>query len=115
MCAKNAKITVQIFGESYSLNGDCKADTLVQVANLVDTQMRSISKQSARMPLNQVAVLAALNIAEDYLRLEQDYQNMLQVLRGTKGNVVTSLSNAEKKAQSASNNVLRIPEVQGKK
>jgi cell division protein ZapA len=32
----------------------------------------------------KIAVLAALNIADDFLRLEQDYQQLMQMLKEEK-------------------------------
>ena len=59
---------VEIFGATYHLRSDHQSDQLKQLAGLVDSKMRDVATQSATVDTTKVAILAALNIAEELLR-----------------------------------------------
>lgn len=81
---KKSKVTVDIYGESYALKGTSDAAYIQRVADMLNERMKEIAKVNPRLSSNKIAVLAALNIADDYLRLEQDYQQLLQMLNESK-------------------------------
>ncbi|EAX48259.1 protein of unknown function DUF710 [Thermosinus carboxydivorans Nor1] len=84
MDGKKTKITVEIFGETYALKGDIEPERILRVAAILDERMKKIAKANSRLSPSKVAVLAALNIADEYLRLEQDYQQLLKMLKDEK-------------------------------
>ncbi|MEN6414458.1 MAG: cell division protein ZapA [Veillonellales bacterium] len=84
MDEKICKITVEIFGESYALKGDLEAERVKRIAALVDERMKQVAKTDSRLSPSKVAVLAALNLADDFLRLEQDYQQLIQMVKEEK-------------------------------
>lgn len=81
---KKNKITVEVYGESYALKGNLEEERVKMIAALVDEKMREIAKTNPRLSPTKVAVLAAINIAEDYLRLESDYNQLVQMVREIK-------------------------------
>jgi cell division protein ZapA len=84
MTEQKQKFTVKIFGEMYALKGDADAERVKQVAALVDARMKILARADSRLSSVKIAVLAALNIADDFLRLEQDYQQLMQMLKEEK-------------------------------
>lgn len=78
---KKYKVTVEIYGESYALKGDIETERVRALAALVDKRMKMIAKTNARLSPTKVAVLAALNIADDYLRLENDYNHLVKIVK----------------------------------
>lgn len=78
---KKNKITVEIFGESYALKSDGEIDQVMKVAALVDSQMKSVARQNGKLSPVKVAVLAALNLAEEYAQLERDYKHLLKLVK----------------------------------
>lgn len=75
------KMTVNIFGESYALKGDADAAQVTELAALVDAQMRRVAQANPRLPAPKLAVLAALNIAAEYKKLEADYRQLIELLK----------------------------------
>lgn len=75
------KVTVEIFGEIYNLKGDLEPEKVKKLAGFLDLRMRRIAQANSRLSADKIAVLAALNIADEYLRLEQDYRQMLNMLK----------------------------------
>jgi cell division protein ZapA len=65
-------VRVEIYDQTYHLRGS-DADYISELAEYVDTKMRLISQQAATVDSLRVAVLAALNIADEYLMLKRKY------------------------------------------
>ena len=59
---------VTIFGRTYSLRGGGDPAHLHRLASEVDRRMREVADATGTADTLKVAILAALNIADDYLR-----------------------------------------------
>ena len=66
----NGSVRVEIFDQVYNLRGS-DADYIVKLAEYVDTKMRAVSEQTATVDSVRLAVLAALNIADEYHLLKR--------------------------------------------
>lgn len=66
-------ITVDIYDQAYRLRGNDRA-YLEKLAALVDTKMRAVAAHARTADSLRVAVLAALNIADELVRLQEQYQ-----------------------------------------
>ncbi len=84
MSEKKFKVTVEIFGDTYTLKSDSHPDKVVQIATFLNERMKKIANANSRLSPAKVAVLAALNITEEYLRLEQDYRQLIQMVKEQK-------------------------------
>lgn len=62
---------VDIFGRRYNIGGTHDPETLRALARYVDQRMRQVSKQVAPGDIVGVAVMAALNIADDYYKARE--------------------------------------------
>ncbi len=72
---------VQIFGESYALKGDLEAERVKNLALYLDEQMKMVARANPLLAPTKIAVLAALNITDEYLKLQEDYQQLLDMLK----------------------------------
>lgn len=81
MTDKQCKITVEIFGENYNLKGDAQPDNIIKAAALLDRSMRELARNQPRLSVAKIAVLSALTMAEEYLRLKEDYQQLVKMVR----------------------------------
>jgi cell division protein ZapA len=68
--AVNGSVRVEIFDQVYNLRGS-DADYIIQLAEYVDGKMRAVSEQTATVDSVRLAVLAALNIADEYHLLKR--------------------------------------------
>lgn len=66
----NGSVRVEIFDQVYNLRGS-DADYIVKLAEYVDGKMRAVSEQTATVDSVRLAVLAALNIADEYHLLQR--------------------------------------------
>jgi cell division protein ZapA len=64
-------VHVEIFGQTYALNAGADPTYVQQLAAHVDAQMREVSKTAGAVDSVRVAVLAALNIADECFRLRR--------------------------------------------
>ena len=67
-------VRVEIFDQAYNLRGS-DAEHILKLAEYVDAKMRAVAEQARTVDTVRVAVLAALNIADecDLLRRSQDH------------------------------------------
>ena len=71
----NGSVRVEIYDQTYQLRGS-DPEYINKLADYVDTKMRTIAEQASTVDSLRVAVLAALNISDEYLRLKQKYDSI---------------------------------------
>jgi len=79
--AKN-KITVDIYGQQYTIVGTESASHIRLVASLVDSKMREISEKNPNLDVSRLAVLTAVNTVHEYIKL-QDQLSTIQMEQKT--------------------------------
>src|ERR1700739_1845755 len=68
--ANDNSISVDIYDQTYRLRGD-DTEYIRRLAELVDSRMRAVASHGKTVDSLRVAVLAALNIADELTSLEQ--------------------------------------------
>jgi cell division protein ZapA len=63
--AGDNSVRVEIFDQAYNLRGS-DAEYIVKLAEYVDAKMRAVAEQTHTVDTARLAVLAALNIADEY-------------------------------------------------
>ena len=61
----NTSVRVEIFDQAYNLRGS-DPEYILQLAEYVDAKMRAVAEQTNTIDTVRLAVLAALNIADEY-------------------------------------------------
>ncbi len=90
-------VTVTIYGQEYTLRGDADSAYVEQVAALVDLKMREIAGRSDLASTGKVAILAAVNLADELLRERQKHQEALSMLEERTGQIATFLDSEMEK------------------
>ena len=67
----SARTTVEIFGRRYELRGTEGSEHLEELARYVDRRMRELAEISPHVDTAKLAVLTALNIADELFREQQ--------------------------------------------
>jgi cell division protein ZapA len=73
---ERARMKIEIFDQTYNVNSDGNEEYLTELAAYVDKKMRSISESTQIVDSVKVAVLAALNIADENFTLRQRAQKL---------------------------------------
>jgi len=64
----SAKTTVSILGETFTIRGEASEDYIAEIARMVDSTMREIKKDQNNLDRFRLAVLAALNLADELMQ-----------------------------------------------
>ncbi len=89
MAAREAgAVVVDIYDQIYQLRGT-DPQYIERLASIVDAKMRAVSAHGATVDSLRVAVLAALNIADELLTLRTRYDTLTGSLNQAQSNVRT--------------------------
>src|ERR1700745_3092082 len=72
--AQNASVRVEIFDQAYNLRGS-DPEYILKLAEYVDSKMRAVASATNTIDTVRLAVLAALNIADEYHLLKRKQEN----------------------------------------
>ncbi|MBA3913756.1 MAG: cell division protein ZapA [Acidobacteriales bacterium] len=72
--APEASVRVEIFDQGYNLRGS-DPQHIMKLAEYVDAKMRAVAQQTHTVDSARIAVLAALNIADELLLLKARQEN----------------------------------------
>jgi cell division protein ZapA len=64
-------IQIEIFGQVYKVRGEEDQGYIEELARYVDSKMKAIAESSGAIDSLKVAVLAALNIADEFFKQER--------------------------------------------
>ena len=65
-------VHVEIFGQTYAIRAGAEPGYVEQLAAYVDSEMREISRSGGAVDSVRIAVLAALNLADECFRLRKE-------------------------------------------
>ena len=74
------RVSVRIHGQEYQVRSDAAPEHVQALADRLDARMRELNRANPRLGGLQVAVLVALNILDDFVRLEDQYHRVLGLL-----------------------------------
>jgi cell division protein ZapA len=87
-------VKIQIYDQSYNVNADGNEEYLHELAAYVDGKMRSIAESTHMVDSLKVAVLAALNIADEMFQTRKRQQEIEGPLRQRVENCVSMVEKA---------------------
>lgn len=67
-------VRVEIYDQEYFMRGELDATYIKELARFLDARMRSIAERTHTVDSLRVAVLAALNIADEYHQLKSKHE-----------------------------------------
>lgn len=80
MTHESIRITVEIFGEKHVVRGEGTAPYIQGLAHEVDKKMRLIAQRLPRLGVHQIAILTALNLADELAKLREEQETLMQLL-----------------------------------
>jgi len=73
-----SKIKINLLGKDYTIRGEGGEKHLLEIANYVSDKMKTIQKINKELSNTKIAVLTALNIADEYIRLKKEYDSITE-------------------------------------
>jgi cell division protein ZapA len=102
--AQNSSVRVEIFDQAYNLRGS-DPEYILKLAEYVDSKMRAVAEATNTIDTVRLAVLAALNIADEYHLLKKkqesgatDYQKRAHLLANALDEVLQNEARQDRKA-----------------
>ncbi len=74
------KVNVEIFGDTYPFRTDGDPGELKKLAAFVDQHMQRAAKRTRSLDTRKIAVLSALELADEYFKLKKDYDELVEML-----------------------------------
>ncbi len=96
----NGSVRVEIFDQVYNLRGS-DADYIIKLADYVDGKMRAVSEQTSTVDSVRLAVLAALNIADEYHLLKRSLETAKPEVRQRASKLSSALDEILQESQQA--------------
>jgi cell division protein ZapA len=85
-----SSVRVEIFDQAYNLRGS-DPDYILKLAEYVDGKMRAVAEQTHTVDTVRLAVLAALNIADEYHLLKRNQDSGIVEYLKRANNLATAL------------------------
>ena len=79
--SEREKLQVDIYGQRYTLRVLPEEKSQVEaIAGHVNQMMHQVGDNQSRLDYRDVAVLAAMNITEEYYKLQREYDELLTII-----------------------------------
>ncbi|MDW7652138.1 MAG: cell division protein ZapA [Bacillota bacterium] len=75
-----SRVHVKIYGEEYTMRGTASPEYMKRVAQYVDEKMKLVGQANSRLGINKVAVLTAINLADELFRVRRELQELESLL-----------------------------------
>ncbi len=91
-----ARMVVRIFNREYALKTPGSETDLLRIADKVDSAMREISENTSVVSTERIAVLAALNIASELIKLREEKESLERELESRARKLIRLIDEEEK-------------------
>ena len=85
-------LDVEILGQKLTISSDAEESYMLKVAGYVDDKMQALSRAQKPVNKSNIAMLAALNIADEYHRLKESHEAILNRLNQLSKKLSTMLT-----------------------
>jgi cell division protein ZapA len=85
-------LDVEILGQKFTISSDADEGYMLKVAGYVDGKMQELMQASKPVAKTNVAMLAALNIADEFHRLKDSHEAVLNRLDQLSKKISTTLT-----------------------
>ena len=76
--SENPSVVLTIYGQDYPVRGKVDVEQLKRIASLVNDRMQEVgANMSSSVAVHKIAVLAAMNIAGEYLEYRDEHEGLL--------------------------------------
>jgi len=80
------RVTVEIFNEEYVVKGEENPEYIEMLAAYVNRRMRMVQQRNSNLSNQRIAILTALNLADELNKLQEDYDELIKALEDEKKN-----------------------------
>lgn len=84
-------VEIKVFGQTYTVKTDAEEDYIQEVARYVNEKMEEVLKKTKSVSTLNVAILTALNIADDLLKEKKERIALLQEIEARSKDLVEKI------------------------
>ena len=88
------KVRIKIQDREYVVRGSDEREQILRVAAYVDRKLKEISDSKKGLSVDKTAILAALDIAGDYLQLIKEKEDLLAQVNSRSQRLIQGLNRA---------------------
>jgi len=88
---KERLVEIKVFGQTYTVKTDAEEDYIQEVAKYVNEKIDEVLKKTKSVSTLNVAILTALNIADDLLREREKRNALLREIEGKSKDLVEKI------------------------
>ncbi len=88
------QVNVKIFGQEFTIKGEDSPAYVESLAQFVDKKMREVASASSVITSHKVAMLTAINIADELFRLRKELEDKDQQVRSKAADLIGLLDSA---------------------
>lgn len=100
MSDESRSIRVTIFGREYNIRGGSDEDYVRELAEYVDSVMKDIADKAGTLSSGRIAILAALNIADEMNKERQRLEECIDELAQKLADAMNTVQQADADQQS---------------
>lgn len=78
------RVVVSIFDQEYVVKSHEEEEYIQRLASYLDQKMRDIKRKSPQLTAAKVAVLTALNLTNDFFKVQEEYEELVELIEDTK-------------------------------
>jgi len=91
----NHSVRITIFGEEYTIRGKVDPALIKRVSDLVDHKMKEVAANTPpHTSEKRIAILAAMNLAGDFLKAREDYQSVVDEVQSKSQLLINEIDTA---------------------
>ena len=89
-----SQVSVKIFGQEFTIKGEDSPAYVESLAQFVDKKMREVASASSVITSHKVAMLTAINIADELFRLRKELKDTNQQVESKAADLMSLLDSA---------------------
>lgn len=78
--AKSTVVKVEIAGEEHLIRGNASEEYILQLGKIVNEKVKAIQQKSPNLTRHRMAILAAINLADELQRVKAEYHELLKIM-----------------------------------
>jgi cell division protein ZapA len=84
-------IQIQVLGQKFTLKGDYDIEYVNRVEKYINDKIQEVQNQTSSLSTNNLLLLVALNLTAEYLKKEDEIEEVLKLIAGTSSKLITNI------------------------
>jgi len=82
-------IQIQVLGQKFTLKGNYDKEYVNRVEQHINDKIQEVQNQTSSLSTNNLLILVALNLTAEYLKKEDEIEEVVKLIEGTSNKLIT--------------------------